>query len=321
MKPPAILLGAGTAFIVVLAVLWIFSIPVLPSLLAAWLFVLSFPAGALALLFGLELAGHGRGPHAAALRRVLATLPLGLLLVLPALFGVGSLYHWAQSPHPSGWLTPVFFDIRTLIYLVIWACLALLVRRPQEAAPRVAMCVLGLMAYTVTATLAANDWIGSAEPGPDIASLGLLLITSQGVIAAAAARLLGAPPSPLMALIGLAWGFVDFTRFLTTWSADKPDEIIYYQHRETVLGQGVSWFSFMVVVVSLIALLPGPFKKLSTATAMLALIAHAADMLWMVTPADRGLFTFTLPDILAMLGVAALGAGLIVWRPAARHPA
>jgi hypothetical protein len=318
---PAILLGTGAVFIGALAVLRMFAIPVLPSLLAAWLFVLSFPAGALPLLFGLELSGHGDGPHAFFLRRILVSLPLGLLLVLPILFGVGSLFHWARTPHGRGWLTPVFFDMRSVIYLAVWACLAVLVRRPPPGAPRAATCVLGLIAYVMTATLAADDWIGSAEPGPDLASLGLLLITSQAVIAAAAARLLGAPPSPMMALIGVAWGVVDFTRFLTTWSADKPDEIVYYQHRETIFGQGVVWLSLAVVVLSLMTLIPGPLKKLSGAAAGLVLLAHAADMLWMVTPADRGLFVFTTPDLLAMLGVTALGAGLLAWRPAARQTA
>jgi hypothetical protein len=319
-RAAAILLGTGFAFLVAVGVLWMVSIPVLPSILAAWLFALSLPAGALPLLFALELAGHGDGPHATALRRCLSALPLGLLLVVPVLFGVGSLYHWAQSPHEAGWLTPIFFDIRSVIYLLVWACLGMLVRRP-DGVPRPALCVLGLMAYGVTATLAANDWIGSAEPGPDLASLGLLLITSQAVIAAAAARLLGAPPSPLMALAGLAWGFVDFTRFLTAWSADKPDEIVYYQHRESLFGQGVIWLGFAVVLFSLMTLIPGPLKRGSGAAAVLVLLAHAADMLWIVTPADRLLFTFTPADILAMLGVITLGAGLIVWRPVARRPA
>jgi hypothetical protein len=321
MKRVASLLGVGAALMVAIGALRVFSIPVLPSSLAAVLFVLSAPVGALPLLFALELAGHGDGPHADTLRRILLCLPLAFLLMVPVLFGVGSLYRWAQAPHPAGWLTPVFFDMRSVIYLLVWACLAVLLRRTPAKAPRTALCVLGLLAYSLTATLAANDWIGSAEPGPDLASLGLLLITSQAVIAAAVARLLGAPPSPLMALLGLAWGFVDFTRFLTAWSADKPAEISYYLIRESGFGQAVCWFGFAVVVFSLMTLIPGPLKKFSGTAAVLVLLAHAADMLWIVTPADRMRFTFTPPDILAMLSVAALAAGLILWRPAARHPA
>jgi hypothetical protein len=237
------------------------------------------------------------------------------------LFGVGRLYPWAQAPQPGGWLTPLLFDMRSVIYLLVWACLAVLLRRPPNGAARGGLCVLGCMAYGVTATLAANDWIGSAEPGPDLASLGLLLITSQAVIAAAAARLLGAPPGPLMALLGLAWGFVDFTRFLTAWSADKPDEIVYYLHRETMFGQAVCWLGFLGVIFALITLIPGPLRKFSHTAAVLVLLAHAADMLWMVTPSSRQLFTLTPADILALLGVAALAAGLIAWRPAARQAA
>jgi hypothetical protein len=273
--------------------------------------MLCVPAGGLPILFVLELAGVGAGPHALFMRRILAAWPLALLPALPVLFGVRALYGWAHDPHTSAWLTPLFFDARSVIYILAWCLLAVAIRRPPAAAPRRALCVFGLIATTIISTLAANDWIGSAEPGPDLASLGLLFIASQAVIAEAAARCVGAPPSPVMALAGLCWGFVAFTRFLTAWSADKPSEIVYYQHRQTLAGQGVSWLGFAVVVFSLMTLLPGRIAKLSGLAALLVLVAHAADFLWMVTPASRGQFTVSLPDIVGMLGAAALAAGLI----------
>jgi hypothetical protein len=41
----------------------------------------------------------------------------------------------------------------------------------------------------------------------------------------------------------------------------------------------------------------------------------------MVTPAARKTFTITVPDIVAMLAVTALAAGLIALRPASGQPA
>jgi len=289
----------------------------LPALVSAWIFVLSVAAGAVPILLMLELDGEGMGAQARALRRLLCVWPLALLLTLPVLIYAGAFYRWGSMPHPSAWLTPVFFDLRAAFYVAVWLGLAILVGR-SPSPPAAGLCRLGLVAYAVTVTLAANDWFGSAEAGPDVASLGLLFMTSQAVLAAAAARLAGAPQSPIMALAGLAWGCVAFTRFLTVWSADKPSEIVYYLHRDTALGVGVSIFSCAVVIFGLVACLPGPFRKVSALVAGLALLAHGGDVLWMVTPSARGGFTIQPVDAAAMLGAAALGAGLIARRPASR---
>jgi len=131
----------------------------------------------------------------------------------------------------------------------------------------------------------------------------------------------GAPPSLLMPLLGLAWGFIDFIRFLTVWSANKPLEITYYQHRQSSLGQAILWLDLAVIVISLLTLLPGRLRRFSLLAAALVLLAHGADMLWMVTPATRNTFAITWPDIASMLAVTALAAGLIALRPTSSAPA
>ncbi len=297
--------------ILLLAASWWLAAPAQPGLRAAWLFVLSLPAGAVPMLLVMEFFGAGAGAQAAGLRRLLILLPAALLLAIPALLGT---FHEPGS----FWHDPLFVAVRSALYLLVWILLGRLLARPRSGAPRLALCRLGFLAYAVTATLAATDWIGGGQPGPDAASLGLLLITSQLVLAAAAARLLGAPPSPAMAVCGVAWGFVAFTRFLTTWSADMPGEIVYYLHRDGALGQGVGWLGCAVVAASLLALLPGPFQKISAFVAALVLVAHGADFLCMVTPL-RGRFTIAVPDVFAIAGGAALAAGVITLRPASRQ--
>ncbi len=293
---------------------------ILPSCQAAWLFLVCLAAGALPILLALELAGPSIGPQAQAMRRILSLMPLALLLTVIFLASPSSLWG-GLAPHKTPWQSTIFFDIRAVLYLLIWSLLAFLLYRPPSHKPRFALSVLGLITYTITATLAANDWIGALEPGPDLASIGLLFIATQATLAAAAGRLLGGPPSPLMALLGLAWGFIAFTRFLTVWSADKPLEITYYLHRQSIPGQAIVWLDLAAILISLLTLLPGRIKQLSFLAAALVLLAHAADLLWMVTPAARKTFTITVPDIVAMLAVTALAAGLIALRPASGQPA
>jgi hypothetical protein len=322
MKRPAwALLATGCALAAACAALAAFSARVLPSCLAAWLFCLGPPIGALPALMALEMAGVGGGQTATALRRLLIVLPLALLLSAPVLLGLHVLYGWANVAHNTTWLTPAFFDARTAFYIACWAVLAFMLRRPPQHGPRFALCATGLIATTSLATLAANDWIGSVDPGPDQASLGILFLSGQSVIALAASRFFGAPPSPLMPIAGLVWGFLAFTRYLTVWSADKPHEILWYAHRQTPMGQAVSWFSCGAVILSMVTIFPGRIRQVSGAAAGLALIAHAADLLWIVTPGQRGSFMLTLPDGLAMLAIASLAAGLIALVPSQGQPA
>ena len=302
-------------------------IRVMPSYLAAWLFFLAVPLGALPLVMALELAGLGASALAGHLRGVLMALPVAALLAIPVLIGVRELYPWSASPLPGfagGWWTPGGFTIRCVVFLAIWTLLGLVYARrptPRSARWRRKLAVPGLGLHLVMGTLAAGDWAMSLEPGLNSSSFGLLLIAAQCGIALSAALLLAAAGRDgvaaamgarlLLVLLG-AWMFLHFTQYLIVWSADLPNEIVWYRQRDSGLGRGAEWFALACFLLALIALLPRRFAGSIAAVgamAALVLLLHLVETLWMVAPAFRGQFALRWTDPLLLIGVGGLVAG------------
>ena len=211
-------LGVGVAALLCIVVLAALSAgPVMPSYLAAWLFWLALPAGALPLVMAFDLAGAplqpvllgtgsalGGRPVAfrlplfllPALRLLLVALPLVALLAIPVLLAQAGLFGTAASRHgfAAGWYSPGARTLRAVAVLVVWSVLALLFLRPGR--PR-ALAALGLVVHLFAGTLLAMDLAMSVAPGLNSSIYGLLLIASQCGVAFSAAVLLSG--SPLLA--------------------------------------------------------------------------------------------------------------------------
>ena len=301
-----------------------FGLQVMPSYLAAWLFWLAIPVGALPLVMGLELAGAGLTPVAAALRPLLLLMPVAAVFVIPVLVRVGPLYPWTGTPQhgmAATWFNTAFFIVRAILYLIVWTVLALaFARRPPSREGRRGLASVGLGTHLVVGTLAATDWALSLNLDLGSSSFGLLVIAAQCSLALAAALLVNPAawrnPAILsqfawltLALLG-AWVFLQFTQFLVVWSADMPKEIVWYQRRNSGLGFAIIWFGFSVVLLALLLLIPrGLAQRLPGMVAALAgliLLMHLFEMLWLVTPTFRGGFTINYADVLAMAGVGGL---------------
>ncbi len=207
-------LGVGVAALLCIALLAAFSAgPVMPSYLAAWLFWLALPAGALPLVMACDLAralppdeaglGLGESPSAPrlplalapALRLLLVALPPVALLAIPLLLGQVGLFGSAASRHGFGgdWYSPGARALRVIAVLLVWSALALLFLRPGR--PR-ALALLGLVVHLFAATLLAMDLAMSVAPGLNSTAYGLALVASQCGIAFSAAVLLAALPRP-----------------------------------------------------------------------------------------------------------------------------
>ena len=64
-----------------------------------------------------------------------------------------------------------------------------------------------------------------------------------------------------------------------------------------------------------LAVLPSALARIPAVLASLAammLLAHWAETLWLVTPAFRGQFRITMPDLLATVGFGGLVSGLML---------
>ncbi len=180
-----------------------------PAYLYAYLFWLGLALGSLALAMLHHLTGGGWG---FVIRRILeaafGTLPLLALLFLPVLFGLHTLYPWADAARVAadpilrdkhGMFGLPFFLARTLFYFVVWIALARTMRRwsleqdrtgePALTARFQTWCGPALILYVFTVSLAAIDWIMSLEPRWFSTVFGALIVAGQGLSALAFAIL------------------------------------------------------------------------------------------------------------------------------------
>ncbi len=264
----------GAAGLLVLLVVALGGGTVLPAYLAAWLFGLAVPLGALALLLGMEALGLGAQPLAGTLRPLLLALPVLAVLSVPLLLGWGHLFAAApaRTGFAAGWFATPWVAVREAAFLLVWLLMALLLARPGRARG-----VGGalLLLHVVMLSVAATDWLGAAEPGLDSSLLGLVLLAMQCGTALSVALLLGGraagratpggrtamPEGAAALLLGLlaAWAFLQFVQFLVVWSADLPREVPWYLHRGTGLGLGAQWLALAVLLLALALLVPaGP---------------------------------------------------------------
>ena len=295
----------------------------MPSYLAAWLFCLGVPVGALAVLMALEVAGAGLVPVAAPLRGVVAAMPVPAVLALPVLLRAGAVFGPDRAT--------LGFVLRAVVILAIWTLLSLVfVRRPaRPGGLRRGVAVAGLAVHMVIGTVAATEWAEMLDPGLGSSVFGLLLMMSQCGAAVSVAVLLSAwNARPWVAPHGLAalflsllgaWMFLEFTQFLTVWSANLPNEVTWYQRRDAGWGTVLEWTAVGACLTALFLLLPRRYEVLTTSLAFAAgavLVAHVIEVFWIITPAFRNRMGVTPADLLALCGLGGLliGACLVLGR-------
>ncbi len=303
-------------------------VPVMPSYLAAWLFWMAVPLGALPLAMALEALDAPAVALLAMLRRTLLLLPVGALLAIPVLLRTAPLYRRPDLPDalPAAWMAPGFFIARAVVILVVLGLFAVMFSRAPRRAPRRGLAVLGLVLHVSLVSVAAVDWVLSLQPGLGSSAIGLLLIASQvGVASCLAVFVLavGTRDTEMPAGLGMlltvalaAWTFLHMIQYLVVWSANLPKEVTWYQARAPGLGGAMMWFAAAAIVVGL-AVLPSGLARVPAVLASVAamlLAVHLVETLWLVTPAFRGAFTLNLADILAMLGIGGLLVGLLLSR-------
>jgi hypothetical protein len=323
----------------------------------AWLVV---PLGCLAVLMTHYLTG---GAWGVLLRPVLeaAARTLGLLAVLfvpvaAALFlGAASPYPWARPleqvargsvldklREKTRLLNPAFVLARAAGYFAVWLLLAYLLRawaarwRAGDGAAGRRLPALsgpGLIAYAVTVTFAAIDWVMSLEPFwvstmfPPLYAVGQL--AAGFAFATAAAVLLSRHPplagrvtpmllrdlGGLLLTFTLLWAYLAFSQFMLVWAGNLSEEVPYYLKRTRGGWEwvGLALIAFHLAVPFLVLLFWDAKENGSAllAVALGVLLMRVVDMVWWVEPAfphdDAPLFW--LPDVAAVVAVG----GVWVW--------
>jgi hypothetical protein len=237
--------------------------------LMGYLFWTGIALGSLAVLMLQHLTG---GAWGMVIRRVLEsstrTLPLLLLLFVPIILGMHSLYEWTHQEQvnrdeilkqKSIYLNIPFFAVRVLIYFAIWLGLAYLLNKWSGEQDRTAeqrysrqMRMLsgpGLVLFVLTVTFASIDWAMSLDPHWFSTIWGLLFVAQWGlssfafVIALMALLSTRAPfkgvVSPahfhdlgkLLLAFVMVWAYFNFSQYLIIWSGNIPEETKWFISR------------------------------------------------------------------------------------------
>ncbi|HST02156.1 MAG TPA: hypothetical protein VLJ84_10910 [Usitatibacter sp.] len=272
----------------------------LHSYLAAWLFVLALSLGSMANLMVHQLTGGRWGepvlPAWAAASRL---MPWVALAALPILVGAQWIFPWVQEP--GRWLNLPFFEARSVVYLVILGALAWMAPgRSWLAAP-------GLVIYTLVISLASFDWIASLTPHWYSSGFGLVVGTGQMLAGAAFGVAVGARAwrdreddearlrfndlGNLLLMYVLVWAYLAYTQYLVIWSENLPHEIHWYVPRTQTgwagLGIFVIAFHFGLPLLILLSRAAKRAPRVLGAIAAALLVAHLADVYWLVMPSVR----------------------------------
>lgn len=319
MRVAAGLCGVG---VVLLAAMALLGVGVMPSYLAAWLLWMALPLGALPLVMAMELMGVRGWALLPILRRMLLLLPVGAVLAIPVMLGVGGLY--GRPGLPAWWMQAPFLLGRMSAMLAVWVVLAFLFSR-APAAPRRGLAVVGLMLHLVLGSLAALDWVMSLDAGLGSSAFGVVVMAGQAATALCAAAFLlalstdgPAVPSevpPLMIGFLLVWMFVQFIQYLVVWSANLPAEIVWYSVRTAGWGAVAVWTCVACALLGLSLLLPYAVARVPVvmaAVAAMLLLAHGVLLLWTVLPPFRGGLVPGWADAPALAALGGLAAFLML---------
>jgi hypothetical protein len=332
------------------------------SYLLAYIFWLEIALGCLGMVMLHHLVG---GRWSALLRRLMetgaTTLPLMALLFLPLLFGATTLYPWANSEEishsailqaKSSYLNLPFFIGRAALYFVVWLALAYFLNRwsleqdrtgePHLAGRMRRLSALGMILYMLTATFAAFDWLMSLEPEWFSSIYGLLFIAGQG-LAALALAIIGLwflsrsrqinddwtqtfnDLGNLLLAFVMIWAYFAFSQFLIIWSANIPEEAIWYYHRSQGgwLNVGMFLIAFHFAIPFFLLLSRQVKRKSQILSVLAALIffTRLVDLYWLITPAffPQGVHIHWL-DLVLLIAIGGGWAAVFLRQRAGKSP-
>jgi hypothetical protein len=297
------------------------------SFLPAYMWVLSITLGSLGLAMVHQVSG---GAWGVVIRRILGaatrTLPLLTILFVPIALGLRALYPWADAARVAEdpvlqWKQPylnvTFFLVRAAIYFAVWNGVAYLLNKwsvEQDATgdptiPRKMQMLSagGLLAYGLTITFAAFDWLMSLEPHWFSTMYGVLVMGGQALTAIAfsifvLAWLVRRAPfnelitanhfhdlGNLMMGFTMLWTYFAFSQYLIIWAANIPEEAEWYVHRT---AHGWQYIALAIVVfhfaVPFLVLLHRAIKRnpaMVSKVAAVILVMRFIDLYWLSAPA------------------------------------
>jgi len=252
------------------------------------------------------------------------TLPYMLLLLLPVLFSLPTLYKWAR---PDAAADPVihskmpYLNVpgmlgRTIFYFLVWTFYAYRLSKlsaEQDATGDArlidkmrALSAPGLVVFTFVTTFAFIDWIMSLEPDWFSTMYGIMFLIGQvlesfAFMIALVIVLSRIPPlrdyvtkqhlhdlGNMMFAFMVLWAYLSFSQFLITWAGNLPNETPWYLRR---LRGGWGWVALALVIfhfaTPFVLLLMRGIKRHANRllkVCLLLIVMRIVDVYWIVEP-------------------------------------
>ena len=327
------------------------------SYLMAYMLCLGVTLGSLALGMVHQLSGGAWGvvirrPIGAAAR----VLPVMTLLFVPIALGMSRLYPWTNADlvahdevlrHKQVYLNTPFFLARAAFYFLVWNVLSYFLnawsleqdRNPDPSIARrmQKLSAGGLLAYGLTITFAAFDWLMSLEPHWFSTIYGVLIMGGQALSAlafliVALVWLSRRPPldrivvashfhdlGNLLLAFVMLWAYFSFSQYLIIWSGNLPAEITWYTHRLQTgwrwIGTSLVLFHFAVPFALLLSRAVKRDPQMLVKVAIAVLIVRLLDLFWLIAPEFHPAgITVSWLDVVLPLTLGSLWLGCFVWQ-------
>ncbi|MBC8161311.1 MAG: hypothetical protein H7Z42_08835, partial [Roseiflexaceae bacterium] len=331
------------------------------SYLFAFLFWFALSMGGLGLLM-LQYVVQGRWGQ--TIKRILEAMALNLPLlaiafvpILVSLFlGSGALYPWnnpetvnefemLQFRVETGYLTPLWFTVRAVLYFAVWLGLMVLLTRgsrEQDANPSDSIhkrlgrtSALGIVLFMLSYSFATIDWgmttevlwystmypvlyvVISALTGIAFSILVLSFIRKLPQISRIATANRFHDLSTLAFAFTVLWTYVNFSQFLIMYSANISEEAEFYVHRTQggwgILGGVVTICCFILPFLTLLGRRTKRSPQRMRAIAAFIIGAQVLNLFYTLIPAfHTEQFTVNWTDIVAWVGLGGLWIGLFL---------
>ena len=327
------------------------------SYLTAFMFWLSLALGGLFFTMLHHLTG---ARWSVVLRRIsetiMATLPLFAVLFIPLLFGLHDLFHWTHEEAVAAdlllqkkapYLNIPFFIVRALAYFGVWLLLAALLYKssifqdkeePGDHGNRW-RCISapGMIAFALTITYAAFDWMMSLDPhwfstiyGVYFFAGSMLSVLAFLVLILAYLRKQDVLHNEVTVehyhdlgklLFGFIvfWSYIAFSQYFLIWYSNIPEETVWFTHRWEGSWKYVSMLIiFGHFVFPFLALLGRDAKRNIKFLSMMAiwiLFIHFVDLYWLIHPthSHHGVHLSWI-DIVPMVAIGGATLWCFWWR-------
>ena len=239
------------------------------SYLLNYVYCITIPIGALFFVMVQHLSG---ATWSVVIRRIaeclMVTIPLGLILFIPLIFGMHSLYEWTHVEvvandaillRKAPYLNEPFFIARTVAYFAIWTLFAFKLwgwsikqdtdRNFDLTEKSRKFSAFGVLLLTITFSLAAWDWVMSLSPhwfstmfgvymyaGAAMAFTALMILISlrfraSGILDKAINEEHYHDLGKWLFAFNTFWAYCGFSQYMLIWYGNLTEETIFFQHR------------------------------------------------------------------------------------------